>query len=1548
MVVRELITLLGFKLDDTDRKKYDKGLDETITKQKAMADSQVSLATSFAIASALVGTAQKAIGAAFSFITNEIIGATAATERYRVSLGTMIGDQEKANKIIHDLDYSAVSDFYGTTNTIGGLQNLVSFGIAAEDASDILTKLGDVANGNAVAFNSMSLNFGQVAAKGKADAVDLKQFVLQGFDVVGEIAKATGKTRAEIEKAGVSYDMVRMALERVTGAGGSANNMLAKQMNTLGGLIQQFKSFKAATAEAIGFGVVEELKSLLRDILNIGKAVQETFINGFVGAIKTVISFIYQIMVTLNVLSHRIEDLALDWNSVREAVRAFWELVETGFYGLMNVITSFSTLAVASLEPLAALFKPIFEALTPIVQNVFDGIASIINSLVPKVRGLAGIFGGIGDGIANILAPVSGIIDNIVDLIITSIDAAYPVLLNIGNALVAFFEPLEALFTPIFEAVNLAINALKPVVQNVFGLAERITASWTNNIKMLTPIFSKIGNAIQNGIVWAIGLLTPVWDAFVRAVDAAIPILDNLWAAFIAAFEPVEAFLKPIIDALKTIAGDLADRLVSFFGEKLVGVFENLSQVSKSWAGIVRSWTPLFEQAGQAIADAFLWAYDQIMPIWNGIVEAFNAFLPIIDNIGRAFVAAFTPLKAFVTPIIETVKNIIEDLSDRIASFFGEKLVGIFNRVAQITSTWADKIKELEPLFNNIGQVVADTIQWVYDTVIPIVDAIWIAFESALPYIKDAIVAAFEPISTFVMPVFEALKDAISSIGQVVMDIFGVLLVGLFGDAANATNGLDDKVRSLTPIFNTLGKIAGGVIRTLVKIVTGFFNIFIQNKDFLLPVLAAFAAFQGYLFVMKAFQVATKVWTAVQWALNAAMTANPIGLIIAGIAALIAIIVLVIKNWDAVKAALIKGGEMIADFFNELWEGIKSVAESIWNSLAGFFTGIVNSIKGVWHTIVSFFKNLWQQIVDFAATKWNTFKDAFPELAAAIENVWNKFVTFFQNLWKGIIDTAMAVWDGFKNTMSAFVDILKAVWNVLAGFFQSLWQGIVNFALTIWEGLRNSFFALVNGIKNIWNALITFFSGLWEGIANTVMAVWDGLKSWFFSLIDTFKAIWESLKQFFSSLWDAIVAASQMDWEDFKQAIAGIVEAFKMIWDALIGFFKNLWDTIVSVSLTIWESFKTNIQNFVAIFQSIWNALIVFFSTLWQGIINTANAIWDNLLNIFNTLIERVKAVWDALYEFFYTLFESIINTITTMWEGLLATLSYFVALIKETFQALIVFFENLWNIITNTATMLWTAFLGWIGGVVENLKALWDTITEFFSALWEGVVDTAMAVWENLKAYFNAFIEGLSVAFDQFKEFLTGLWEAIKQGPSAVIDFIEVAFTKLFSGLQEKLFGFINKVKEGWESVKGFFSSIGEGVVNFFTGNAGESTKSTQTIGNETNSPAPASNTATKTTLSTAPQSAITPAVSSATQAKAVQLATQQAITRSAQPLYIATGGESMNVNTTMNVSVPAGTQQEQAQSIARQVDSQMRSSLSSIINGSRANIPTAEARRR
>lgn len=115
---------------------------------------------------------------------------------------------------------------------------------------------------------------------------------------------------------------------------------------------------------------------------------------------------------------------------------------------------------------------------------------------------------------------------------------------------------------------------------------------------------------------------------------------------------------------------------------------------------------------------------------------------------------------------------------------------------------------------------------------------------------------------------------------------------------------------------------------------------------------AAVAATWALTGAQKAQAAGTAVVTAAQWAWNAAMMANPIGLVIAGIMALIAIVAVIIKYW-----------EPISGFFAGLWDGVKAVFASGWEFIKTVlsFTPL-GLIMQAWEPLTEFFGGLWDGI----------------------------------------------------------------------------------------------------------------------------------------------------------------------------------------------------------------------------------------------------------------------------------------------------------------------------------------------------------------------------------------------------------------------------------------------------------------------------------------------------------------------------------------------------------------------------------------------------------
>jgi tape measure domain-containing protein len=758
IIVRELVTLLGFKVDDSGREQYNKGIDQTKQKQQ-------SLTASFLKANIIMGAAQKVIGGAFSFVRDSVIGATAETERYRVTLGTMIGDQEKANKIIHDLDYSPVSDFYGTANAIGGLQGMVTFGMQAEEASDMLTRLGDIAQGNSEAFVSMSNNLGQVFAKGKADSTDLKQFVMQGFDVVGVVAQQTGKSREEIQKAGVTYEQTAAALKALTSEGGKYEGMLSKQMNTLGGVIKQFASLKAATAEAIGTGVSDNLKDLLKYILEIGRAGQEVFVGKFVAALNEVIHWIYQIIIMWKVLGYRIADMGDMLNPVKSFFQDLRDVAGHVLTGVMKLVVSLGQVFLQAFKTAYAFIGPVLKELGPLIQKVFEFVAEgvqgaipILQMLEPPLAVVGTILGviikGLG-GMIEFLKPIAPLIGAIA--VVIGIWTAAQWLLN--AAMMA--NPIGLIVVAVIAAVALIVGLVMVVIDNWNKIAEFFV--WLGHV--IADAFMWVVNKIADFFTWVIEKIKGIWNGIVGFFKKWGEVILQVLAIIIFGIPGLIAVaIRQIIkhwDVIGPALKKILDAVVAFFvafGKKVASIFTAIvTKIKAVFSGVV-AW---------------------IKNVWSGISEWFGQ---LWEGIVSVAINVWSTFKGWIIAFIEGVKAVWNSISE----FFS----GLWDDIVAVAMAVWDTLKGW---FSGL----VEGIKGIWNGIVGFFSGLWEAIKqgpaAAIEYIKNAFFGLFNSIQEKLFGFINKIKEG----WETVKGVFG----GIADGVVNFFTGGDSGGGQLQPAY---------------------------------------------------------------------------------------------------------------------------------------------------------------------------------------------------------------------------------------------------------------------------------------------------------------------------------------------------------------------------------------------------------------------------------------------------------------------------------------------------------------------------------------------------------------------------------------------------------------------------------------------------------------------------------------------------------------------------------------------------------------------------
>ncbi len=300
---------------------------------------------------------------------------------------------------------------------------------------------------------------------------------------------------------------------------------------------------------------------------------------------------------------------------------------------------------------------------------------------------------------------------------------------------------------------------------------------------------------------------------------------------------------------------------------------------------------------------------------------------------------------------------------------------------------------------------------------------------------------------------------------------------------------------------------------------------------------------------------ATSAFSTAMGFLNAVFVASPIGwivlAIVAAIGLLVGIIVICVKHWDSISAALKRFGEAALN-----------ILSTVWNAITGFFSRIPQFLSDVWNAITGFFANIYHAVMKFlfgnnAAAMEEFIAQMIEKIGAFFAGIWESITSFFSGLWESLSAFFVMVGEGIAG-------FFTGIWEKITGAFTAVIESIGAFFGTIWEKVTG-FFAMIGATVAGWveslkaklQPFFDFISGLFSGIAN----LWQGLVSIFQSegLIGVFKRIGSAILGFVLTPIEAVLRA--LDWVpgigDTMGSWADKIAEMKSGFDANASFTEN-------------------------------------------------------------------------------------------------------------------------------------------------------------------------------------------------------------------------------------------------------------------------------------------------------------------------------------------------------------------------------------------------------
>ena len=610
---------------------------------------------------------------------------------------------------------------------------------------------------------------------------------------------------------------------------------------------------------------------------------------------------------------------------------------------------------------------------------------------------------------------------------------------------------------------------------------------------------------------------------------------------------------------------------------------------------------------------------ENILPSLQALAETtstflFDNFLPMVGNI-------FSGLGLVLT------EGISQIASQLFGDAFGSAVYNQLSRVTGIFQTFFDMI------FGSLSK--QDNID--------ILTMLGFSEGAAnqIVNIADNIRVTFENIGVVASNVANIIVDFIGDLlgikdGEQGVNLIGIAfesITGFIRDASESLNKFTSWLKDSPLALDALKSAVVGItsawagykaVMTVIKGIEAIRNATLAITNGLM--LAQFVR-TGALTAAEAANAAATMGASGAFSIfNAVLAANPIGLIVTAVAALVAALIWFFTQtetgqqiWSSFVDWIKQAWQGIADFFVNLWSGISEGASTLWDGVVAAWTAYVETVKAVWGAIGTFFSDLWTGIQEFASVAWTA-------ITSTVMAIVQPFIDGFMNIWNNISDGLTQIWEGIKM-------IFQGAWE----FIKSIFLGAI--------------LIIIDLVTGNFNQLGADLSLIWEGIQNGISLIWEGIKTYFSGVVDVIvgyaTGVFENFSNVLSTIWEFIKTATSMAWEWIKSTVSnlitGLIQGAQNLWNNFVSFLSSLWENIKSTASAAWAGLKSLVLGFI-------NGLVSGAQTAWnnmkQGVTNVVNSVtnifkglaninlWEAGKAILNGFLGGLKSAWEGVTNF--------------------------------------------------------------------------------------------------------------------------------------------------------------------------------------------------------------------------------------------------------------------------------------------------------------------------
>ena len=390
----------------------------------------------------------------------------ATMESYLTNFKVMLGSEEAAATKLSEIRKMAASTPFSLDDLTSGTQTLLQFGIAADDTTGVLQRLGDISLGNAEKLQTLTRAYGKMSSAQKVTLENVNMMIDAGFNPLNQICDATGESMSDLYKrisdGKVSFSELQAAVEAATSQGGQFYNGMLEASQTFSGRLSTLTD----NTKALLGGLSDSFYSSLSDLLPVANDVVLELTDAFTeGGVPAML------------------DTAA-------------ELLDNFADGLIqkipDAVSAVSDLLTELLNYLADHQDDIFDSGVQLLENLIIGITDSLPNLITSAANLIARFAAaLISHLPDILKCGAAMLTTLVDGIIRSIE-------NLAEAALACIAKLVGVWDGnMDEFGHIGENIVQGIINGIAGMWGKLT-SWVS--ALIANLVGTASNAAVSGI----------------------------------------------------------------------------------------------------------------------------------------------------------------------------------------------------------------------------------------------------------------------------------------------------------------------------------------------------------------------------------------------------------------------------------------------------------------------------------------------------------------------------------------------------------------------------------------------------------------------------------------------------------------------------------------------------------------------------------------------------------------------------------------------------------------------------------------------------------------------------------------------------------------------------------------------------------------------------------------------------------------------------------------------------------------------------------------